>query len=211
MPSTSCRNIVLLTCVAGTCVVWGQRFSYGVKAGATLNEPARLNPDESKRYVVGATAEYRLWNGFAVEADLFYHRNGSEYAYTYNPFLPTGEPSGPPVSIASRFRLNVFELPLVGKYSFRRDTKLAPFILTGYSFRKAFSDSENTVTTQSVTTRSSSSSSTPWDIGASLGVGFRWRVGHLSLSPEIRYTEWGGRPDQTLSKRQVNLLFGITF
>jgi hypothetical protein len=74
-----------------------------------------------------------------VEGDFLYRRNGLEFDANYVPgILLTGDVS--PVSITQRVRLDVFEMPVLGKYYFRRDSKVQPFVLTGYSFRKALSD-----------------------------------------------------------------------
>src|SRR5437763_469064 len=106
MPFSTCRNTVLLACLAGTCVAYGQRFSFGVKGGVSLNDPSRINPDESKRYVLGGTVEMQLWRGFTAEVDFLYRCNGSSSSYTYNPFLRAGPPVTPAVFVANRTRLN---------------------------------------------------------------------------------------------------------
>jgi hypothetical protein len=208
---TTCRNTVVLACLAGTCVAYGQRFSYGVKGGASLNDPTNPeNSDESKRYVIGGTVELRIWGGLAAEADFLYRRNGLSYSYTYSPHLPNGDVSAP-VSFAERRRLDVFEIPVLGKYYFRHEEKLQPFVLTGYSFRKALGQADTSVTTLGTTTQSSGSSWLPLDVGASFGAGLRWRAGRVSLTPEIRYTYWNSHPDLGVSKHQADFLFGISF
>src|SRR6266478_3952276 len=93
MPFSTCRNIVLLACLAGTCVAYGQRFSYGVKGGVSLTDPSRINPDESKRYVLGGTVEMQLWRGFTAEVDFLYRRNGGSSSFTFSPLLPDGAPA----------------------------------------------------------------------------------------------------------------------
>jgi len=210
MPFATCRNTVVLACLAGTCVAYGQRFSYGVKGGVSVTDPDRINPDESKRYVIGGTVEYRLWGGFAAEADFLYRRNGYSFAYSYILSSPNGEGAAPP-SIVNRSRLNIFELPVLGKYYFRKDTNVQPFVLTGYSFRKALEHDNSSVTTQGTIVQGKSSYWTPLDIGASFGAGLRWRAGRVALSPEIRYTEWGSSLNRGVPKRQASVLFGITF
>jgi Outer membrane protein beta-barrel domain len=213
MSSSNCRNIVLIVCLAGTSVAYGQRFSYGVKGGVSTIEPNPDYNDESKRYIVGATIEFQLWRGFAVEGDFLYRRNGIRSNVIYIPGLLTGDFS--PVSVAQRVRLDVFEMPVLGKYYFRRDSKVQPFVLTGYSFRKALSNNDARVTTQTSTGSSTqtfkSSNWTPLDIGAAFGTGVRWRVGAISLMPEIRYTRWGSHPGVGNSKNQADVLLGITF
>jgi len=200
-------------CFVGTSVAYGQRFSYGVKGGVSTIEPDTYN-DESKRYIVGATVEYRLWRGFAVEGDFLYRRNGVRFDASFTPVIPSNGDSAL-VSITQRLRLDVFEFPVLGKYYFRRDSKVQPFVLTGYSFRKAFANGDARTTTQNAagtsTQNSHSSNWTPLDIGASFGTGLKWRVGPVSFSPEIRYTRWGSHPSAGFSKNQADVLLGITF
>ena len=153
----------------------------------------------------------QLWRGFTAEVDLLYRHNGSSLSYNYAPLSPTGEPVSPPFFVASRTRMEVFELPVLGKYYFRRESNLQPFVLTGYSFRKGKTHVDNSVTTEGRTTSGESSGWSDLDIGASFGLGLRYRLGRVSLSPEVRYTEWGGQPSRIVSKRQADFLFGITF
>ena len=49
------------------------------------------------------------------------------------------------------------------------------------------------------------------DIGASFGTGVQWKVGRVSLAPEIRYTRWGSHPNIGFKKNQADVLLGITF
>src|SRR2546430_10977618 len=87
MSSSNCRNMVLIACLAGTCVAYGQRLSYGVKGGVATVEPNSEGIDESKRYIVGGTIEFRLWRGFAVEGDFLYRRTGLKFDAHYSPGL----------------------------------------------------------------------------------------------------------------------------
>src|SRR5260370_36762600 len=145
MSSSSCRTIVLRVCLTGTCVAYGQRLSYGVKGGVSTFEPESESNDESKHYIVGATIEFQLWHGFAVEGDFLYRRNGFKANFNYGPGVPFGNDSTL-VSISDRTRFNVFEFPVLGKYYFRHDSKVRPFVLTGYTLRKALADSHQRFT-----------------------------------------------------------------
>ncbi len=214
MSSLCCRRIVIVACLLSPTVAYGQRFTYGLKGGVPLTEPDSYGRDESKKYIVGASFEYRLWSAFAVEVDFLYRRNGGTFGYGYNPYLGPGA-ENQTVSITYRSRLNVFELPVLGKYYFRRNANLQPFVLTGYSFRKSLTDDRATVTTTTdsglVTRTDSGSNWTPLDVGATFGAGLRFRRGRVGFSPEIRYTRWGGNPATSLTKHQADFLFGITF
>ncbi len=179
---------------------------------STLN-PAQEKPDDSRRYVIGATLEVNLWRGLAVEADFLYRRNGFNERYDYFPGVLDG--GGEPASINNHVRLDAFELPLLAKYYFRDDSNLQPFILTGYSLRKALTNVDSSIATLSNSLLSTQSSSfsywMPVDVGASFGVGFRWRTGRIALKPEIRYTYWGAHPSIGVSKQQADVLVGIMF
>ena len=78
-------------------------------------------------------------------------------------------------------------------------------------FSKGKTHVDNSVTTEGRTTSGESSGWSDLDIGASFGLGLRYRLGRVSLSPEVRYTEWGGQPFRIVSKRQADFLFGVTF
>jgi hypothetical protein len=186
-----------------------------MEGGVTTLDPTRKTPDESRRYVVGATMEVGVWRGLAVEADVLYRHNGFSDEFHYFDFVG-GAPTVTPVSaIGDRARTDVFELPVLGKYYFRRDTKLQPFVSTGYSFRKGRTNDDESSSTQTngvVTTQKSSFSYwTPLDVGATFGAGLRWRIGAISLKPEIRYRYWNSHPTAGISKQQGDVLLGIAF
>ena len=214
MSSSNCRNIVLLACFAGTCVAYGQRLSYGVKGGISTYNPDVSSISESNLYIVGATIEYRLFRGFAVEGDFLYRHSGFKFDANYGSIIPFGADSTL-LSSSNRTRFNIFEFPVLGKYYFRQASKVQPFVLTGYTFRKALADSDDKFTIQNnsniSTVKSSTSNSTGLDIGASFGTGVRWKVGPVALAPEIRYTRWGSHPNIGFRKNQADVLLGITF
>ena len=214
MSLTSCRNTAFLLYLAGTCVAYGQRISYGVEEGVSTLEPTQQKPDDSRRYIIGATIEVNLWRGLAVEADFLYRRNGFNDRFNYSSNILGGSGDAT-VSISDRARLDVFELPVLAKYYFRHDSNLQPYVLTGYSFRKALTNVNSSITTlnnTSVPTQTSSFSYwTAADVGAAFGVGLRWRTGRISLKPEIRYTYWGAHPSIGVSKQQADVLVGIMF
>lgn len=212
------RNAALLLYLIGTGVAHGQQFSYGVKGGVATLEPTRYGNDESKRYIAGATVEYGFWRGLAVEADFLYRRTGNSTGFinTSTGLPVSGEPYERFLSSTSRTRAHVLELPVLGKYYFREDEAVQPFVLTGYSFRKARADSTYTLVTERSTTgvsvqRSQNEFWTPTDIGVVVGAGVRWRVGRVALMPEFRYSYWGAEPNYGLPRQQADFLLGITF
>jgi hypothetical protein len=105
---------------------------------------------------------------------------------------------------------------VLGKYYFFRNAKVQPFAATGYSFRKILVGFDTVTelnqgdsTLQTLVQKGSHW--TPFDIGATVGAGVRWKLGRVSLVPEIRYTRWGGAPHPDGSPRQTEVLLGITF
>ncbi|HEY6389763.1 MAG TPA: hypothetical protein VIX89_00720, partial [Bryobacteraceae bacterium] len=131
--------------------------------------------------------------------------------------IPFGSDGSTLVSSSDRTRFNVFELPVLGKYYFRRESKVQPFALTGYTFRNALAESDetfivrNTGTGNTSAVRSKTSDWTGLDIGASFGAGVRWKIGRVSVAPEVRYTRWGSHPNIGFKKNQADVLLGITF
>jgi opacity protein-like surface antigen len=209
------RKGILLACLAGTTVAFGQRFDFGVKGGVATMEPTRFGGDESKRYITGVSFEYRLWHGLAVEADFLYRHTGSAFHFTYNAILSPGA-DNTLITTNTRARAHIFEAPVLGKYYFRSDSKMQPYLLTGYSFRKAFTNMDNSTRTETGAMVSNQKSSysfwSPVDIGATFGAGLRWRLAnHISLTPEFRYTHWGGQVNSVLPKNQADVLLGIRF
>ena len=76
-----------------------------------------------KPYIVGATVEFRLWHGFAVEGDFLYRRTGFKFDANYPPTLISFGNDSTLVSTADRTRFNVFEFPVLSKCYFRHDSK----------------------------------------------------------------------------------------
>src|SRR5258706_4486272 len=199
MPFPIWRRFMLLACLAGTSVGYGQRLSYGLKAGGAISESGLISADESKRYIVGGTVEVSLGRGFAAEADVLYRHNGFTSQFTYGPgFFP----SDSAVTITNRSRSSLLEIPVLGKYYFRHERKAQPFVLTAYSFRKAYTTNDARFTGAGAPNRQKSSYWTPLNIGATIGAGMNWRVGGIALGPEIRYTHWGSEMTTGLAKRQ---------
>jgi len=208
MPFPTYRNAILLACLAGTSVGYGQRLSYGLKAGGAISDAGLISADESKRYIVGGTVEVNLGRGFAAEADVLYRRNGFTSQFTYGPgFFP----SDSAVTITNRSRSSVLEIPVLGKYYFRHERQAQPFVLTGYSFRKAHTTNDTRFAGAGAPNRQKSSYWTPLNIGATIGTGMSWRMGGIALGPEIRYTHWGSQQTNGLSKHQTDSLLGIRF
>lgn len=216
MISVSYRFCLLCLWLAGTGVASAQRLDFDLKAGVPLTNQTRCCNDESRRYIIGGGVEARLWRGFAVEGNFLYRRLGQHSAVRYNLQEQPGVESPVEVSNDTRARFDVIEVPILGKYYFRHDKKISPFISTGYSFRKIRETNEYAAELRYATGRveNPEGKSTRWgqlDIGAVVGLGLQWRVGRISLVPEFRYTRWGGQPAGPGYKQQVDFLLGIRF
>jgi hypothetical protein len=77
-----------------------------------------------------------------VEGDFLYRHSGFKFDANYGSGFPYGN-DGTLLASSNRTRFNIFELPVLGEYYFRHDSKLQPFVLTGYTLRKALADSDN--------------------------------------------------------------------
>jgi hypothetical protein len=143
-----------------------------------------------------------------VETGFLYRRTGSTSIFNFDTGVFTGVAG--PVTVVDRLRINVFEVPILGKYYFRREEKVQPFLATGFAFRKGHAELRQT-SNSPLLLISNNSYGTSLDVGATAGAGLRWRLGVVSLVPEIRYTYWGSNPNRNLSQNQADFLFGIKF
>jgi hypothetical protein len=193
-----------------------QLVSVGVKGGVSITEPGRYN-DESRRYIVGPSVEFRLPFRFAAEIDALYTRTGDSFRYLYFYPDPAGM-AGTTTDIRVRTRGNSWEFPVLGKYYFTsRQHAIQPFVGTGYTLSTTWvrNDVQTSVlslspiaTTQP--TLASNSRRTPFDVGAVVAAGVRVKAGRFSVLPELRYTHWG--PAATaVRKNQAKFLLGISF
>lgn len=205
--------------------VYGQSVSFGVKAGIPLTdavEGSYGNNSAAKRYTVGPMVEIGLPFSFAFEVDALYRRTG--YDSSFSNFA---------VSTFTHVRANSWEFPLLAKYYFSpRILPIRLYVSGGYVIRHisdvaVCSNGFETNVGTGVTTYSSGCANNPQYYlendpthGVAAGVGARLRVGPIKISPEVRYTYWGGRPfDQYGSQgyyvqstqNQVDLLVGIAF
>ena len=207
----------LWLCITG--VASGQAISFGVKGGVPFTEAIRYR-DESRPYVIGGTVEVRLPAHFAIEADALYQRVGTSSGVS---FLLSGVnliPINSSVqSFTNRLRGNSWEFPLLAKYYFRpHHAGWEPFLATGYSFRtiRFKADTVSVISGTDIapsTVRNRSSYTSALDVGATLAAGLRLRSGRFAISPEIRYTRWGGSENNSsqLQRNEAKFLLGITF
>jgi len=199
-------------------VLSAQLISFGVKGGVPASdafETARTANlsylSDTKRYLVGGSAELRLAFGLGVEFDALYRRLNYETTAGAGGFCSTCGP------FTASTRANSWEFPLLLKL---RGTSPAvrPFVVGGPSFR-ALSDVRQFITDPLGNRETdhpaelSNRASTGLTVGAGLELGGRFRI-----VPEVRYTRWGWEnfqspalPQFRNNQNQVDVLVGISF
>lgn len=137
--------------------------------------------DDSKRYVVGPSLEIGLPSRFALEVNALYSRFGT-----------------------AGLNGNSWEFPVLGKYYFApKDAAVRPYASSGFAVRNIWLDDSRRFSREI--------GSTDPAIGAVFGGGATFRVSLFRLSPEIRYTRWGGYNFPATNPNQLQALIGITF
>ena len=177
--------------------VFGQNVSLGVIGGASPTgdfqdqrlfhgfSPGITNFSTPKRYVIGASLEFRLRSQFSVEVDGLYHPLG----YTFAGIDPDGS-----LNSISPATVVTWEFPVLAKYRFAF-SGVNPFIEAGPSFRSA----------------GNLNSANPSHFGFTAGVGVETHLRRLAIAPVVRYTRWA--PSQRFAvptvANQLELLVGF--
>ncbi len=197
MPLLRFLLISFLSC----CTCAAQAFSIGVIGGGRVTDDVTgfHTPEssvisgappfrpESRFYVVGPAIEMGLAHGFSVEFDALYHRQGLFFTFYTGAYVyqTAGE------------RDNVWEFPLLLKYRLREHA-MNPFLEAGVTPR--IMRGSITIISQSnfsgLGPPSSSTYATSYSptVGFVSGGGVQFRVGHLRLAPQVRYTRWFTTP-----------------
>jgi Outer membrane protein beta-barrel domain len=186
-----------------------QSFSFGVTGGVPLNYPApspccsiQNYTDESRPYTIGPSVEFRLPAGFAIEIDALYRRLGLRDAgltvfTSYDAFT-------------TRWRGNVWEFPLLGKYYFRKHERWQPFLGAGMAMRYLSRQSQGNNVGLFGSFYASHYSDNQFIFGETGAVGIRLRTGRVQWLPQFRYTRWNGSGILTESN-EAAILLGIAF
>jgi hypothetical protein len=192
------RNFLFSTIIAISVTgLFGQNLSLGVIGGASPTEDFQneraggdfpfINYSTPKRYIIGATLEYRFTSQFSVEVDGLYH----PLRYTFAGIEPDGSLNS--VSPAS---VITWEFPVLAKYRFGF-SGLHPFVEAGPSFRTA----------------GNLNSANPTHYGFTGGVGMETHWRGLNIAPVIRYTRWAPQGNDGAVKAvpdQLELLVGFS-
>lgn len=191
-----------------------QIVSIGVKGGVPLTdafETFRGNESsyftKTKRYTVGPTVELHLPARFSIEFDALYTRLGFENR-TPNTFTVT--------------RANSWQFPVLGKFEILPGP-IRPFVDLGVNIRhisgiKQVRQLVSAATLNQVEVDNPAEFNKDTDLGLAAGFGVAFKAGPVRISPEFRYTRWGGEnfrePVQALlrtSRNDGTFLLGLTF
>ncbi len=145
-----------------------------------------------RRFQIGPTLGVRLPLGFSVEGDALYNRQTLDFAR----FASTNSSS--------------WEFPVMLKFTAGRQS-VAPVFGAGTTVRHI----SNFGTVPGFLFNGATSPNT---VGFVAGGGFRLKLGPLNITPEVRYTRWGGDNFSQsllnllpLSRNEGSVLVGVTF
>lgn len=194
----------------------GDRVSIGVKGGVPISDALNTARGVSssyftntKRYLIGPTVEFHLPARFSIEVDALYKRLGYQY-----------EATGPTVSATTV--ANSWEFPLLVKFEILPGP-VRPFVDVGASVRhlsgiKQIRQTISGATFNTVTIDNPAEFNKKNDFGLTFGGGIAFKMGRVRISPEIRYTRWGGEnlrdPIHALlrtNRNQGDFILGFTF
>ena len=203
---------VLLLC----CEANGQRLSFGVKGGTPLSDTNRsavigdrlsgYGPWSlsTRRYTVGGTFEVGIPFGLYVEVDALYKRTDTTQHGFWNPSFGT----------ITRLAANSWEFPMMLKHRWNR--RFRPFAALGGTFRRiqGFDASVETFAyglnpPYSVYRYRIDQPLTQGGIASGVGM-LLLSVGHLKITPELRYTRWTSISFLP-TRNQVEILMGLGF
>jgi hypothetical protein len=180
------KQFTFLFCFCAA-ISYGQSITAGVKGGGLFTEPAE-SADRSRRYVAGAVVELGFGPRFAVEGNALYSRFGSAV--------------GP-------VRAHSVEFPVLGKFYFAdRGSAVRPYASAGFSIRNMWLDYPPRLGTGRNVQRTSL---TDPAVGAAFAGGVSIGTWRLRISPELRYTRWGGYNYPATNPHTLQALVGITF
>jgi opacity protein-like surface antigen len=193
----------------------GERVSVGVRGGVPLTDAFKAARGSSeayltntKRYLLGPALEVHLPARLTLQVDGLYRRLGYHYDATG------------PYSYAKTVA-NSWEFPVLGKFEITPGP-VRPFAEAGVSFRHLSGVRQIRETVSGVTLGRVEVSEFPEfnkqnDVGFTCGAGLTFKLGAVRISPEFRYTRWGGEafrdPVRSLlrtNRNQGDFILGLT-
>ncbi|HEX4593680.1 MAG TPA: outer membrane beta-barrel protein [Bryobacteraceae bacterium] len=208
------KGYVLLFLLASACAS-AQLVSIGALGGVPFLDQNQ-GGDESRRYIVGPSVEFRLPAGFAIEVDALYRRTGNTFTFNFpGNVVPIGSPAL--TFQINRQRGNYWQFPVLGKYYFRpRTAAWQPFLGTGWAIRTVGFDEDisQTILDSNGNYHSSSAhfhSRSDLGAGAIVAAGVRFHAGKFALTPQVRYTYWGSTAQFDLRRNEAGVFLGLSF
>ena len=215
-----CNFLPALVLFLAALPAYPQLFSFGVKAGVPFVSPYSATTQISgfpttgafqDHFIVGPTAEVHLPFHLSLEVDALYRRNGfSELGGITNLSIKTTP--------------NDWQVPLLVKYEIG-SAPIRPFLNAGVVYRHAAGISGvptaiiivGTGTTLCPVTGCPyvATTANPNTVGYAAGAGLTFKLLHIRIAPEVRFTQWDKSPLTATyintDKKQLDLLVGITF
>ena len=205
---------------------FAQGLHFGIKAGVPFTDyfETGLGPGDysaaTRRYVAGATGEWQWRESIGFEVDALFHRMG--YVAIVDTFNDsTGVLSHSAIDVKG----DSWDVPLLVKYRFGR--RLSPYAVAGGVLRYAGpvrglgqQTVTNLITRTTVTipldTSDPSELRKRFYPGVTAGGGIEFRIPHLRLQPEVRYTRWTANISAEggllrYPANQVEFLLGVVF
>ena len=228
--SPSARRLLLplLVMVLAT-PAFAQRVRFGAKGGVPIKEyfetgrslfrrGQTVYTSATRRYTVGASAEFRFSRSVGVEVDVLYKRIG---------YVRSESGRIVPVTVIQEYEVkgHSWEFPIMAKYRFGQ--RIAPFVAGGLALRhigpvralglETVDDLiSRTITITPIDTSDPSELKERDYLGITFGVGVEFGPSRFRLLPEFRYTGWisnigDSRDPLRLRPNQTEFLLGFLF
>lgn len=195
------RIIITLIALSSSSLLAQLPLGAGLKVGVPLSDAFEIaaNPDRdyfssNQQYIVGGSLELRLPLSLAVEGNALY----TKFNFSSRNLL----------SAVTGGTSNAWEFPILVKYRFNGAGPVRPYIGGGPTFRRI----------QDVLQVGSASIEDSTSKGVVLGAGLEVKLLLIRITPEIRFSRWGGQSfrDATnilfeANKNQGQFLVGISF
>jgi hypothetical protein len=217
--TVACLAAWLLLCLGAA-----QPISVGVTGGTPISShsqnygqgcfdrgPLICGPDDFfiKPYSIGPILDINLPRGISTELGFLYERLHKDLAEGLT------APHGGPVNFGQKYSVSAdaWLFPLLLKYTLGRRT-VAPFADAGATLRHLDPfDGQGIQLNFDLQPRPVSvhlESGRDLDVAITAGVGLRWRISVIGITPEIRLLHWTSRYNEP-AQNQAMLMLGLTF